>query len=374
LRPKVLTVDDEPEFLEIEKLYLAKHRMDVTPCESARVAVDELKSGNYDVVVSDYQMPVLNGLDLLKILKEDGYDLGFILLTGRGREDVAINALNEGADYYIQKGPDMPSQFALLARTIEDICMARESSGALAESARALAESENLLRISNQRLDLLGSITRHDIRGEVSIAGGYIGLAEKETDPARTRQHLLKAKTAIEKITGIIEIARTYQINGTMNIKWASLHSALERAIGSVDIHDVTYTNTSEDWTILVDPLLEMVCGNIFSNSIRHGKSVSKIQVSSRERADGLDLIIEDDGVGIAPEEKDHIFNFLTPAGVPHGLSIAKRILEAEQIKIEETGAHGKGARFILHFPAGLYRMKPGVPPVNGNHHTPQHS
>jgi signal transduction histidine kinase len=347
----VLAVDDEPDFLEIEQQYLEASHMDVTSCVSSRDAVDEVKDGAYDIVVSDYQMPGLNGIELLKLLRKDGEDLGFILFTGKGREDVAIDALNEGADFYLQKGMDAPSQFAVLASAINDVCEARASS-------RALIESENLLRISNQRLDLLGSITRHDIRGEITIASGHIGLAEAETDPARIREHLAKAKTAIGKTIGIIEIARTYQINGAMNIKWASLHSALEHAVASSDMPNVDYTNNAEDWTILVDPLLEMVCANIFSNSIRHGRNVSKIQVSSELKADGLNLIIEDDGVGIAPEEKERIFSFMTPAGIPHGLSIAKRILEAEQISIEETGVYGTGARFVLHFPDGLYKRK----------------
>jgi DNA-binding response OmpR family regulator len=345
LRPQVLAVDDEPQFLKIEQLYLERHKMDVTLCESSQEAVDAVKNGSFDVIVSDYQMPGLNGIDLLKILRRDGYYMGFIILTGKGRKEVAINALNEGAAYYLQKGVDASTLFELLARRIEDICAAQEAS-------KALIESTNILRMTNQRLDLLGSITRHDIRGEVTVANGYLELAEKEVDPVRIQSQVSKAKAAIAKIIGIIEIARTYQINGTMNIKWASLQTSLERAASSVDMHDVEYTNTSDDWTLLTDPLLEMVCGNIFSNSIRHGKRVTKIH--------GLDLVIEDNGVGIAPEEKERIFNLMTPAGVPHGLTIAKRILEAEQIKIEETGVHGEGARFVLHFPTGIFRKKPG--------------
>jgi signal transduction histidine kinase len=205
-------------------------------------------------------------------------------------------------------------------------------------------------------LDLLGSITRHDIRGEITIAAGHMDLAQEETDPERIREHLSKARIAIGKIVGITEIARTYQINGAMNIKWDSLDSALERAVKSVDLQGIAFTATSNGWTILVDPMVEMVCANVFSNSIRHGGKVTKIQVSTEERADGLDLIIEDDGVGVAPEEKERIFNILTPAGVPHGLTIAKRILAAERIAIEEKGVYGKGARFVLHFPIGLYR------------------
>ena len=351
MQPRVLAVDDEPEFLALEQSYLKKHDIEVTACVSPLEAIEDVKCGDFDIVVSDYMMPELSGVDLLKTLRREGCGIGFILFTGKGREEVAIEALNAGADYYLQKDANMSSQFALLARAIDEIYEAKRSE-------QALVDSENLLRISNKRLDLLGSITRHDIRSEITIADGYLGLIDEEMDAERVREHLLKAKNAIRKIAGILEIARTYQINGAMNIKWSSLHTALDNAISTVDMPGVTYTNSSEDWTILVDPLLEMVCANIFSNSVKHGIHVTEIRVSSQERSDGLDLIIEDNGVGIAPEQKEKIFGFMTPEGVPHGLSIARRILDAEQIKISETGSEGEGARFVLHFPAGLYKER----------------
>ena len=348
--PRVLIVDDEPAFLEIEQEHLSMNGLAATACESASEAISELRSGDYDIVVSDYQMPEVDGIELLKILRKDGCDVGFILFTGKGREDVAINALNEGANYYIQKGADMQSQFALLAKIIDEIWRAQISS-------KALVESERLLRISNDRLDLLGSITRHDIRGAASVIDGYIGLAQLEKDPARASEHLSKAKEATSKIIAIIEIARTYQINGAMNIKWASLKSTLETAASSVQMTDLTYTCRADDWTILVDPLLEMVCSNIFSNSIKHGRNLTRIDVTSEEKPDGLDLIIEDDGGGISPEDRHRVFDSFTPVGAPHGLTIARRILQAERITIDETGTYGKGARFVLHFPVGLYRL-----------------
>ena len=355
MEPNVLIVDDEPAFLELEQQYLGKSGLATTPCKSASEAIDELEGGDYDIVVSDYQMPEVDGIDFLRTLRKDGYDQGFILFTGKGREDVAIDALNEGANYYIQKGADMQSQFTLLAKIIDEIWRARVSS-------KALIESEEMLRIVNDRLDLLGSITRHDIRGEVTLADGYIGLTEEEKDPARVSEYLSKAKAATGKIIAILEIARTYQINGAMNIKWASLESTLEKAAASVPMSNLTYTCNTHNWTILVDPLLEMVCANVFSNSIKHGgKSLSRIDVSCAEGTNGLDLVIEDDGCGILPEERERVFNAFAPTGAPHGLTIARRVLKAEHITIDETGTYGKGAKFVLHFPAGLYK-----PPNDG--------
>jgi len=349
---RVLAVDDEPQFLELEQLHLASHHVDVTTSESARAAIHELAHRDFDVVVSDYQMPDINGIDFLKMVRRSGSDVGFVLFTGKGREDVAMSALNEGANYYIQKGADMESQFALLAGIVEEIQRGRAASS-------ALVESERLLRISNQRMDLLGSITRHDTMGGVMVAEGFIELAKSEADPEAAQAHMSKAKASLEKVRGIIEIARTYQINGAMNIKWDSMGSVLDRAAASVQMEGVTYSSKAEDWMILVDPLLEMVCANILSNSVRHGRNATKVVASSEQRNDGLDLIIEDDGCGIAIEDKERIFNLQTPAGVPHGLSIARRILDAEMIQIREDGTQGTGARFVLHFPDGLYKKRP---------------
>ena len=61
------------------------------------------KKNSYDAVVSDYEMPQKNGLDFLKELREQKNDIAFILFTGKGREDVAVKALNLGADSYITK-------------------------------------------------------------------------------------------------------------------------------------------------------------------------------------------------------------------------------------------------------------------------------
>jgi DNA-binding response OmpR family regulator/anti-sigma regulatory factor (Ser/Thr protein kinase) len=345
----VLAVDDEEEFLELEQLYLGRSDMAVTLCGSARSALDELARGDYDMIVSDYQMPDINGVEFLKMVRKSGSDVGFILFTGKGREDVAIDALNAGANYYIQKGADLQSQFALLVGIVEEVQRARVSS-------KALAESERLLRISNRRLDLLGSITRHDTLGGVIAAEAFVELARSEADPVKAQTYLSKAKTSLEKARVIIEVARTYQINGAMDIKWDSLRSVLDRSSKSVHMNGVTYSNTTNDWQILVDPLLEMVCANIITNSVRHGRNVTKIVARSELVDDGLDLIIEDDGCGIAEEDKERIFGLLTPAGAPHGLAIARRILEAEMIQIREAGTCGSGARFVLHFPDGLFK------------------
>ena len=103
----LLYVDDEPALLDVGKIYL---EMDsefvVDVASSAHEALSLLKSKAYDAIISDYQMPGMNGIDLLKRVRSEGNQIPFIIFTGKGREEVVIEALNNGADFYLQKGGD----------------------------------------------------------------------------------------------------------------------------------------------------------------------------------------------------------------------------------------------------------------------------
>lgn len=115
----VLFVDDEPALLDVSRLYLEKTGdIKVDTCYSAEQALECLKSRTYDTIVSDYEMPGMNGISLLKTVRKIGIETPFIIFTGRGREQIVIEALNSGADFYLQKGGDPRSQFAELVHKI----------------------------------------------------------------------------------------------------------------------------------------------------------------------------------------------------------------------------------------------------------------
>ncbi|WP_292369671.1 PAS domain S-box protein [Methanoregula sp. UBA64] len=119
---RVLYVDDEPALLEITRLYLEQTGdFSVEPVGSAREALERLKNGRYDVVLSDYQMPEMDGIKLLKEIRASGNTIPFIVFTGRGREEVVVEAINSGADSYIQKGGNPQAQFAELGHKIAQI-------------------------------------------------------------------------------------------------------------------------------------------------------------------------------------------------------------------------------------------------------------
>ncbi|WP_435319234.1 PAS domain-containing protein [Haloarchaeobius sp. TZWSO28] len=118
----VLYVDDDKSLLEATQTYLEERfeELSVETTASAVDALDRLTDEEFDVVVSDYQMPEMDGLDFLKQLRQErGNQIPFVIFTGKGREEVAMEALNLGANRYLQKGGDPMAQYGLLAQTIE---------------------------------------------------------------------------------------------------------------------------------------------------------------------------------------------------------------------------------------------------------------
>ena len=138
---KVLYVDDEPGLLEIGKIFLElTGDFNVVLQESASAALDLLRTVHFDAVISDYQMPEMDGIEFLGRVRQEFGQIPFILFTGRGREEVVILALNRGADFYLQKGGEPESQFAELAHKIRQAVHRRNADIALEESERRYRE------------------------------------------------------------------------------------------------------------------------------------------------------------------------------------------------------------------------------------------
>ena len=108
----VLHVDDEPALMDVTKLFLERDvSIRVTTTTSVSSAMGLLSTQKFDAIISDYEMPETDGIEFLKTVRGEGDDTPFIIFTGRGREQVVIEALNRGADFYLQKGGDPKSQF-----------------------------------------------------------------------------------------------------------------------------------------------------------------------------------------------------------------------------------------------------------------------
>lgn len=139
VRGSILHVDDDAAFLEVTKEYLM-HQHDGFTIETTtdpEVALTHLKTNRVDCIVSDYDMPDCNGIELLKRVRSHCPDTPFILFTGKGGEDVASQAISAGVTDYIQKQVGT-EQYELLANRIRNAVESRRLEQSVQEKSRRL--------------------------------------------------------------------------------------------------------------------------------------------------------------------------------------------------------------------------------------------
>jgi len=176
-RLSVLYVDDEPVFLDLCKIYLERGgEISLTCSTSPYEALELLKETRFDVIVSDYQMPDLDGIGFLKQLNERNCTIPFILFTVRGRDEVLLEAISHGATFYLQKGGDPKSQFGELIHTIKEAAKRRQAEEILKESesryhtmfestgtAMIIIEEDTTVSLANSEFLRLTGYSREDI-------------------------------------------------------------------------------------------------------------------------------------------------------------------------------------------------------------------
>lgn len=137
---EILYVDDEGDLREISKILLEERAPDihVTTFSNPKEALVYLKTNHPDVIISDYAMIPDDGMSFLIEVRKTHDGLPFILYTGRGREEIVIQALNEGADFYLQKGGDPCAAYAELEHMIRKAIERRTNESTILKLKAAL--------------------------------------------------------------------------------------------------------------------------------------------------------------------------------------------------------------------------------------------
>ena len=157
---RVLHVDDESDLLKIaEQCLELEGPFIVDAASSVEEAMEKLKEKAYDVVVSDYQMPGKDGLQFLKELRANRNSIPFIIFTGRGREEVAIEALNLGASRYLNKTGDPATVYYELAHGIRQAVERNEAEERIRRSEEKYRNLFELAPDALVTLDMKGVIT-----------------------------------------------------------------------------------------------------------------------------------------------------------------------------------------------------------------------
>jgi CheY-like chemotaxis protein len=481
---KALFVTDDSywSLLQASKDVGAEYELDLAKTDSE--ALDKIWEGNYDAMVSDASVKELDSILLLKEIRSKGVKIPFILLTGKGDEETAVEALENGANFYMPKTGDPHLHFAELASMIYQSVLRARMEVQLRESrADLLAIFENsptmitlvnedldvimvnsamarfigddtpvivgkrmgeavhclhsyeepegcgyallcktctirmalestfetevgiknaeveqdelrgstkcrfnlrvttaplvilgkrmvavyiedvteqrrmqtAILMANKKLNLLGTVTRHDTVNQLSVLMGNLEIASMKDPRSPLMKYLRKAIESGENIATILSFSKDYQLMGTHAPSMINVKESCSRGTAMVDAKEVKIHIKTGDLQIFADRMLEKVFLNLIDNSIRHGETVKNIWVSSRPAENGIFVIFEDDGVGVPSSEKEKIFDLGYGKHTGLGLYLVREILSITGISIVESGSEGKGAQFTLLVPDGSF-------------------
>jgi DNA-binding NtrC family response regulator len=118
-QPSILVVDDESGILDTLRILLRKEGFEVATAQGGKAGLDQIRSGNHDIVLTDVRMPQVTGLDILQAAKEQDTMTPVILMTAQASLQTAVAAVNAGAFYYIQKPFSNDELLAILRRACE---------------------------------------------------------------------------------------------------------------------------------------------------------------------------------------------------------------------------------------------------------------
>lgn len=213
------------------------------------------------------------------------------------------------------------------------------------------------LKQALKKLTLLTSITLGDIQNYMFVLSGYLEILKSTAIDPEQQEILSKEEMLARSITSALTFAKDYQGLGTKPPVWQNVEQAFLFGISHVDLSSFSRSIDIRGIEVFADPLFEKVFYILADNLLRHAPGADTVSISWHETKDGLVITFEDNGPGIAPDEKERIFERGYGPHNGNGLFLAREILSITDISIRECGDFGSYARFDLAVPPGVYRF-----------------
>jgi signal transduction histidine kinase len=219
-------------------------------------------------------------------------------------------------------------------------------------------KAEEALLQANRQLNLMTSITRHDINNQITMLTGFLRILEKKHPDPALSEYFQKISTTTKRISAMIRFTKEYEKIGVRAPVWQDTHILVDTATKEVPLGNVKVKNDIPSGPeIFADPLIVKVFYNLMDNAARYGEKISTIRFSVQESGENYLIVCEDNGEGIPAEEKEKIFDRGFGKNTGLGLFFVREILSITGITIRESGELGKGARFEITVPKGAYRF-----------------
>ncbi len=313
-----------------------------------------------------------------KILHMNRTGLAFFRMDGEHQTDVpsyeaftsfikgctlpsSVSSLNQPKDPTLELELPAGEKSVYLEMTLSPVSSSQDNRRLFMGIARDITRQKNFQKkqqMIQKKLQLMQKIVRHDLINQVTAVMGYLYLLKKDTVNPEFLKLIEKEERIIDTIKKSLSFSKVYEHLGDESSVWIDITDVFSAAWASLAPETVQLHLYAVSLEVFVDPLFRNVIFNLLDNSLRHGgKNLSSIQVSLRYSSDETLIVYEDNGEGVLAENKEKIFNrgFYNDNGF--GLLLSREILSLTGLSIHETGIPGKGARFEIRVPAGMWRL-----------------
>ncbi|HVP13005.1 MAG TPA: hybrid sensor histidine kinase/response regulator [Phycisphaerae bacterium] len=335
----------------------------------------------WDVVIADYAMPHFSGLDALKVLRESGQDLPFIIVSGTIGEDIAVEAMQNGAHDYLMKGK-LARLFPAVERELREAEERRQRRQAeqdlrrahdeldvrVKERTRELAQANAELEQRRAEMEQLLYTVSHDLKSPLVTIQGFLDYLVRDVQAGRQDRvlsHSQRIQNAAARMVRLIDDLLSFSRIGRMTDKSVPIGlTELAREVAGSHAQELASgriaVTIQDDMPSIMGEKhrIQQVFDNLLVNAIKYGSSAAEPRIEIGARQDGTEIhaFVKDNGKGIAPEFHERIFDLFQRLdqdkdGVGVGLAIVKKIVQVHGGRVWVESDEGRGATFWLAFP-----------------------
>jgi len=218
--------------------------------------------------------------------------------------------------------------------------------------------AERALKAANDKLKLLSRISHDHLHSTIDQMVQTVKNADAHCSDTVARGFFNQMRALALHLSRQLFLTESYKNLGNSPPAWLGVQQILESGNSALTYGSVSVRFWTERLEIYADPLFNEVLIHLAENAISHGIKIKNLIVTYHETREGLDLILEDDGIGIPADKKQRIFEYDEGGHAGIGLFICREILGVTGMTIAETGTEGNGARFVIHVPPDGYRIE----------------